>query len=243
MKYLFLAMSALLILVACGKKPTSTPNRADILRTGKWKVSSGTITVNLPNGRDTTLDYMTFIPACHRDDYILFDSGNAAAIYSGGSKCNAGDPDHIDFVWLLHRDNESLIDLYGGFNNTFGIVDTIQPFQFDTLSTNPYLVLDTLLGVFDTAHGYTRVVPVLDTIWKLKFQYDSSVITNPSIYGATITDFSQSSFTLHYNMSSLYPDSSGFHTRQYVDPNLGIRDFNPIMRPDTVKYSIKYTNF
>ena len=71
-KYLLLAVSLILIFAACNKKPgTPTATRESMLRSGKWKITSGTLTVRLSNGGDTVLNYMNWIPACRQDDYLV----------------------------------------------------------------------------------------------------------------------------------------------------------------------------
>jgi hypothetical protein len=50
MKYFYLALSLVLLTVACNKKPAESDSREDILRKGKWKLSSGRLTVNKPDG-------------------------------------------------------------------------------------------------------------------------------------------------------------------------------------------------
>src|SRR4051812_30832409 len=131
MKNLFTTLSVLLLLSACTQqRPTITPGREDMLRKGKWKVSSGKITFKLPSSKDTTVDYYNFImPVCHQDDYIIFDSLYKAAIYAGATKCNPGEADFIPFKWRLIN-NGNNIDLYDGFNNIFGFTDSVQ-FSFD----------------------------------------------------------------------------------------------------------------
>jgi hypothetical protein len=230
-KYFLPATMAILILAACNKTPTPpAPGREDMLRTGKWKISSGTFTKRLPRGTDTVLTYLNFIPDCHKDDYIVFDSQMHAAVYSGTNKCNPSDADHIPFVWQL-KNNGNNIDLYNGFNNLYSCVETIQSYYFDTTwldaSVGPPYKLDTLIGALDTpAHGPNIV---LDSLWAVHI--DSMTTPQISIYNAAISNFSQSSFTLHFSVISTYPDSSNHHATI------------PVTKPDTMKYIVTYSNF
>ena len=227
-KYFLLALPVLLIVAACNKTPTApAPGVEAMLRTGKWKISGGTFTKRLPDGHghDTVLTYLNFIPDCHKDDYIVFDSQYHAAVYSGSNKCNASDADFIPFVWQL-KNNNTRIDLYNGFNNLYSAIETIQPLRFDTIGQSP-LVLDTLVGALDTpAHGHYIV---LDSMWDVHI--DSLPTPQISIYNAEITNFSQRSFTLHFSVISTYPDTTNFHGTW------------PLTRPDTMKYIVTYTNF
>ncbi len=232
-KYFLLTLPVILILavVACNKTPTpSTPGRADMFRVGKWKISGGTFTKRLPDGHDTVLTYLNFIPDCHKDDYIIFDSGLNAAVYSGSNKCNPSDADHIPFVWQL-KNNGNNIDLYSGFNNLYSCWETIMPYYFDTLQNNssdtPPLILDTLIGALDTPKRGHNIV--LDSMWNVHL--DTMATPQISIYNAIITNFSQSAFTIKFSVISTYPDSTNNHATI------------PITRPDTMKYIVTYSNF
>ncbi len=230
-KYFLTALSVILILVACNKKPTTTttPDREAMLRTGKWKISGGTFTMKLPNGADTTLNYTDYITDCHKDDYIMFDSLMHAAVYSGTTKCDLSDPDHIPFVWKLSNDGNN-IDLYNGFNNLYGAYDSIYGAHFDTLiNDGTTLKLDTIHGVLDTVSPYYRSVVVLDSIWN--FSIDTLKTPQISIYNASITGFSQSSFVLNFSVIRTYPDTTG------------LRATHPRFLPDTMRYKVNYTNF
>lgn len=231
-KYFILSLSLVLIfLVSCNKKATpSASTYADWLRAGKWHLSSGTLTLKLPNGKDTSLNYMNWIPTCHRDDVFGFNSPTTGAVFNGGNRCNAGEADSISFNWKLSDDNNYL-SLYNSFHLFYSVTESILPYVFDTLQWNPYLVLDTLHGVNDTAAGYTRSVIVLDTIWNLHF--DTTSVANTDIHNAPITNFSESAFTIYFTLLATYPDSTNGHP--------GLPDQFPIIRQDTFKYKVTYS--
>ncbi len=236
MRYFFLAFCVILM-ASCDKTPKINHNRASELRVGKWHVTSGTLTLRKPNGLDTTLNYMDWIPTCHKDDYIKFDSLNRGYIFPGGTTCDASQADSSAFVWQL-KNGETILDLYNGFSNTFGVVETIVlPYFSDTISKSP-LILDTLVGAIAAAAMTPPGVVVIDSFWKLHF--DSSAVQRLDIYNATITNYSQSAFTINYAVISTYPDSTGHHTGFDVTNNI---DMDPIIRPDTFHYSVTYTNF
>jgi len=233
MKYFFLALSVVMVFMACNKTPTVTANRENLLRSKKWKISGGTLTVKKPNGRDTILKYMDYLPDCYKDDYLKFDSMRYGTIFTGGVSCNVADPASHSFVWQL-LNNDMNIDLYNGFNNIFTAADTIQPYHFDTIQKTPYLVLDTLVRRIDTTPGFLKVLIALDTIRELRFR--SKPLTQFDIYGATITEFTESSFTLNFSCKGLYPDSTGWHAG-------GPYNFEPIYREDTMHYKLTYSGF
>lgn len=241
-KYLILTLSLVSIIAACSKKATTTDNRENMLRNGKWSISSGTITLRLPDGRDTVLNYLNFLPECHKDDYLVFHSGTDAAYFSGSVVCSPSDPDSTTFKWGFSN-NQNNLSLYNGFDFITTVTERINPFAYDTISQSP-LVLDTLHGVNDTLEGFTRSVIVLDTFWKVVF--DQTAINHTNISNGTISSFSQSSFTINFWIVSTYPDSTGHHTgaiiRWDASP-VDTLDFDPIIRPDTLKYSLTYRNY
>jgi hypothetical protein len=241
MKYCLLTLSVFLLFFACKKSSTPTVTTEDMLKTGKWKLASGTLTVKNPNGKDTILTYLDFIPECFKDDYLKFDSLNFGKIYYGGNTCTPGDPEFRSFQWLLSN-NGTTIDLYNGFNEIFAVVDTIQPYKFDTLNQSP-LELDTVLGALDTLEGQIKQFLVLDTIRELRYSgvpvgdYLSSIsMSGFNINKAQITEFSQSSFFLNFAIIGKRLDSTNFHGGP---PN----NYDPLIKNDTLRYKLKFSNF
>jgi hypothetical protein len=96
--------------------------------------------------------------------------------------------------------------------------------------------------MLDTLPGQVKIFIELDTIRELRFSgvpMGQNIAGSPmggfDIYNAEITNFSQASFTLNFSMRSLYPDSTNIHA--------GLPGHDPIMREDTVHYSLIYNNF
>lgn len=239
-KYFLLTLAVVATIAACNKKPEVKAGRQDMLRSGKWSIASGTVVIKLPNGKDTTLNYLDYLPVCRRDDYMKFMTGIDGAIFTSGNKCSAADPDSTHFSWQF-TNNETVLSMYNGFDFIYGIKQYIMPFRFDTLQQNPYLILDTIYGHYDTPH--LSPIIVLDTIWEVR--YDSVNLKYNNLYNAKVVDFSESSFTLNFSVYSTYPDTTGYHTGKYVYINPVTAepdsiDFDPILRPDTLKYTIKY---
>ena len=233
-KYFILALSlTVMTFVACNKpaKP-SAASHMDWLRNGKWKVSSGTLTVKLPNGHDTVLNYMDWIPTCHLDDYFVFNSATTGAVFNGGITCDPSEADSISFAWKL-TNSDKYLSLYNSDHLYYSVSEYIDPYVFDTLQWTPDLVLDTLYGVNDTDAGYTRQVIILDTIWNV--QFNAVPVPNTDIQNAPITNFTENSFTIYFKLLAQYPDSTNKHA--------GLPDEYPITRPDTFKYSVTYTKY
>jgi hypothetical protein len=213
-KYFILSLSmAMLFFAACSKKATpSADSQSDMLRKGKWRITSGKLTVKLPNGKDTMLDYPSWIPFCHRDDYFVFNSAGKGAVFNGGITCNPGEADSISFDWTLSNSGNYL-SLYNSFHLYYSVTESILPFSVDTVSIDPEIVLD--------------------TVWRLHF--DTTSVVNTDIMNGVISNFSQSSFTLDFKLIAQYPDSLLLHE--------GLPYSMPIIRPDTFKYKVTYSNF
>jgi hypothetical protein len=244
-KFAILILSVVVITASCSKNSTPIAGRSDMLRTGKWSIESGTVTFKLPSRRDTTVNYLTFLPSCRHDDYLVFHDNQDASIFSNTVKCNPGDPDSVTFRWGFANNNNNL-SLYHGFNFVYGITDTLLPFKFDTLHFPPNLELDTLYGVNDTLAGFTRSLIVLDTIWTNR--YDSLPLPFADVYNSQVVSFSQAAFTINFTMYGYSPDSTNHHTglNPIVDGSggpAGFIDSPVIYRLDTFKYSITYKNF
>ena len=224
MKYFFQTFLCILVLSACNKTPpAATPTVENMLRKGKWKMSSGTIHQKVPSGRDTSVSFNSLIPGCHADDYIVFDSGTHGRIYAGALVCSAADPEYIEFVWQLKNDNT--ISFYNCFSLLYG--DSIyvqQPYHLDTI--------DKTIPSFHTSTLPDGTV-IDDTLWDVMLKVKQFADIN--IYNAKITNFSQQEFTLNYTLLTTYEDTT--HSHQ------GLPRFMPVPTADTLKYSIKFTNF
>lgn len=221
MRKLFLPLSIILVLLAsCQNKPSVTAAGDAILHKGKWKVTSGMITMKLPSGKDSTINYLALLDNCLRDDYVKFDSGILGYYFNGALLCSPADADSVAFNWKLFNNNTAM-NIYNAFHFIDSVYITIDPFHIDTLAQTPTLVLDTIIS--------TPTFVELDTIRPLTFH--TTATQNVNIYNANVTNFSQSSFTLNFYILGYYPDSNNFHT------------LNPIFLPDTFKYSVTYSNY
>jgi hypothetical protein len=230
-KHFFLALSVVFLMVSCSKSTNQTKGMPEMLRTGKWKITSATVKLRLPSGLDTTLNMFNFMPSCKTGVYLTFDTGFTGNMFTG-TPCNPSDPTNIYFQWQLSNNN-TILHLYDGFNLVYAITDTVlEPYYFDTTwypaGSTPAYSLDTVVFAEDTGTpGYPNYI-VLDTLWKLK--YDS--ITDPytDVYGS-ISNFSSSSFTMTFAEISVYPDSTHNHGT------------DPIYKPDTAHFTFVFNNF
>ncbi len=120
-KSLLLLLALFSILVACNKTPDPQSDVTTNLRTGKWKIASGTVTMRAPNGVKADQPYYPYLrKTCMQDDYIIFDSANHGAVYSNSTHCSVADADSISFVWHL-KNNDKNIDLF----NVYWMIDSI----------------------------------------------------------------------------------------------------------------------
>ena len=222
MRYLLITLSLVVICASCTQTPaTPSPDKESILRTGKWKLLSGNVTMRVAGGsHDTTMDYIQFIPTCHADDYIIFDSTNHGAVYSGATKCSVADADSISFIWrLLNNDNN--MDILNVFNFFYNVHDSIDANNF----TVDAVTLDTSWTCY-----YVSRIPGANQV------YYSGI----NIYNGTITNFSKTNFTYSFKYISDYPDTNYHHTGTMVGSTA---DPSPIYRADTFTFAFTFTNF
>jgi len=232
MKYIYsVLLLVMLSVVGCTKTPDSTSSVASTLMTGRWHITSGTLKMKLPNGNDTSLNYYSlFLPVCHQDDYIRFYSSQYGAVYTSTVKCDPSEPDSVSFGWQLTNNNAGL-NIYNAQFFYYSALETIQPYQIDTLERTPTVVVD--------SYYYAGSPSKVDSIYNLSFTEIPALPTYPSttqvdISNAAISNLSSASFTVSFsvfNASTVYPDS------------VGNRQAYPVTTADTFYYSLTYTSF
>ena len=143
---LFLLLILSIFAVACKNSPNVPPDRGSMLRTGKWRISAGTVTIRLPNGVKSEQTYWNNLRrVCLRDDFLVFDSSNHGSVHNGGTSCSLGTPDSISFIWQL-KNNGNNIDLLNAFTVVDSVAETV--YLDGTVTPNVYRVR------FDTATSY-----------------------------------------------------------------------------------------
>lgn len=146
---LLLALPA--IFVACNKTPDPQADVISMLRTGKWKLSSGTVNIRGLNGvRADHTYYPDLRRTCLRDNTILFDSSNRGVVYNGSNRCLASEPDSVNFIWQL-KNNDQNIDLF----NIYKVVDSVGLKLNTVTGSSPTAYYIT----YDTATSYIANIP------------------------------------------------------------------------------------
>jgi hypothetical protein len=212
MKYVLLTLSVITLFASCKTETVPPVTRESQLRGGSWRLQSGTLTMKLPSGKDTVLDYLKVAPDCAKDDLMVFDSAHLGRRLSGATTCNPSDPESVPFKWQMYE-NEKYIDLYNAFNTIYAMPYTVEP----------YVLTD-----------------AGDTVRNLKFTV-VPVPPNPNvptssgfdINRAYISAFSGSAMTINFPVISTYLDTTNFHGG---DPALP-----PVSRPDTFEYKLTFT--
>jgi hypothetical protein len=126
MRYLLAIASLLVVFASCKKEGESTPTREDELRSGKWKMIAGTHRWDPAIGKDTVIRYYDSLPACKKDDYLVFGQVQDGQQHSG-NKCDLSEPDAVDFKWYLEN-NGSKINFYNAFQTFLGQEAVSAPF-------------------------------------------------------------------------------------------------------------------
>lgn len=189
---LLLTLSAALF--ACNKTPDPQVDVISQLRTGKWKINSGTVTMHNLNWIQKDQTYWpTLRKICLRDDYIIFDSSDRGVVYSNTTRCSPADVDSIAFVWQL-KNNDKNIDLF----NIYKVVDSVAVTLVPIASTSPqaYKVQ------YDTATSYVSNIrnAKLSNVTDNSFTLEYSLIAK-----------SYDSTGGHYSSPVLRPDTFVFH--------------------------------
>ena len=171
MRQLLLAVLVLsIITLACNTHPDVAPDMAGMMRTGKWKISAGTVTLRQPNGVKKDQTYWPNLrKICLRDDYIVFDSSNIGSVHNGGTSCSLATADSINFIWQL-KNNGGNIDLL----NIYTVVDSVAQTVYldNTVTPNIYKIR------YDTATS--RTANIVNATIK-QFSQSSFVLEYPHI--------------------------------------------------------------
>ncbi len=131
MRYILLTAVVLVGLASCKKAETAV-TRQDELRMGNWKMVAGTIKMDPAIGADTLIHYYDSLPACKKDDYMVFLT-NYDGTQNSGTKCDASEPDMVQFRWELY-DNGEGISFWNANNTFFGKPAVSAPFVSYTSS-------------------------------------------------------------------------------------------------------------
>lgn len=167
---LLLLLALFSILIACNKTPDPQADVLTMLRTGKWHVTSGTVTMRGPNGVKAD---QTYYPDLRRqflrDDEIRFDSSERAIVYNNSKRSDIGDPDSVSFIYVI-KNNDANFDFF----NAYKIVDSVAQVVYpDAGGPNGYKVR------YDTA--VSHVINILDG--KLKNVSETSFSLEYSLIG------------------------------------------------------------
>lgn len=102
----------MLFLAACTKGDDPVSIEED-LRGGTWRRTSGKVTLKDPlTGGDSTLDYLTDLPDCRKDNAMEFKENFEGLMHMGAQQCIAGEPDTKKFTWQVTNNGTRLL-LYG----------------------------------------------------------------------------------------------------------------------------------
>jgi hypothetical protein len=200
MKQVLLSLLVIAVIFSSCTKTPSAPTTRDVqLRTGKWRITSSSVTLKLFNGKPGTVNYGQYRMPCLLDNFLKFDSLNRGAIHNGGVSCSKSDADSIAFIWVL-KNNGNNIDLL----NCYTLIDSVD----QTI-------------VFDPG----------PSIYEAQYATSSCYVSN--LYNAQISNFSQSSFVLKYDLPAHYLDTTVAK---------GGSPTTPVVLLDTFHFAITYGN-
>jgi len=159
MKYFILSLSAVILFALSCTKITSPVTQQQMLRNGKWKVSSGT-TSNRNIGPKTVYNDTLLTTGCAADNYLVFGAGNAGTVNTGNNKCSATEPNTQNFYWDLLNNGNTLVvnngDLFFGSPNVNATVSNFSQSGF----TMKYYVYYTYPNPADTFRTLNDTIDV-----------------------------------------------------------------------------------
>lgn len=110
---ILLLLGIALSLVACKKDEEAS--RADILTSGKWKLSASIAQFTF-NGNLQTVDVYANLGACQKDNTAEFKTDGTLISDEGPTKCGSQDPQQTTGTWSLEQNETRLKIAGGGYN-------------------------------------------------------------------------------------------------------------------------------
>lgn len=125
-KSLLLIATAALLFGACKKDDDNggtSSGRKGTLTTGKWRILSSSAVIEYPAPLGTqTIDAMSSLPACERDNLYIFNADGTGTTDAGATKCNTSDPQTESAgTWALINGDTQLTVNDGGMTITSDI--------------------------------------------------------------------------------------------------------------------------
>ncbi|MET0300965.1 MAG: lipocalin family protein, partial [Flavitalea sp.] len=104
-----LMASALLSLAACKKKngEDPPPTTSENITASAWRYDKAEVDIDLNGTADFPIQE-SMLESCERDNILTFRSNNTGTIDEGAEKCDASDPQSLDFTWTLSADEKTI---------------------------------------------------------------------------------------------------------------------------------------
>ncbi|WP_133162646.1 hypothetical protein [Flavipsychrobacter stenotrophus] len=176
---LLLLLALFSILIACNKTPDPQLDVITMLRTGKWHITSGTVTMRGPNGVKAAQTYYPNLRKQYlRDDEIRFDSSGYAFVYNNSKRSDVGDPDSVGFNYVI-KNNDANFDFFNAYKIIDSVAQVIYP---DAAGPNGYSArYDTAVShVKDIRNG--KLSNVSETSFTIEYsligQYNDTTLTH-----------------------------------------------------------------
>jgi len=169
-QFLFAILTLSVMFAACTKEVTPSLSREDMLRKGKWRISSSKVTLTAPNGKPITVDYGAYRKKCIVDNVLRFDSLNKGAVLNGGTSCSIADADSIGFIWYLSNNQQSITlhNYYLMIDNVnqflaYNGVDSVWEWKLDSAITSESNIVDA--GLTDFSQSSFTINYSLPGVW------------------------------------------------------------------------------
>lgn len=129
-----ICISTILFTACTSKEITPPPSNTDHITKSPWKFDKA-----MSGGADVS----GFVNACYKDNTMTFLANGTGSLDEGATKCNAGDPQTVNFTWNFTNN--------GGTLNVTGGIFAGQSGSFTVITLNEtQLVLE---GTISTPSG------------------------------------------------------------------------------------------
>lgn len=85
--------------LSCNKTDNPAPTNTDYITKASWKFDKA-----MSGGADVS----GFVNACYKDNVLTFQSNGNGLFDEGATKCNAGDPQTINYTWNFTNNGTTL---------------------------------------------------------------------------------------------------------------------------------------
>ncbi|TPG72410.1 lipocalin family protein [Hymenobacter nivis] len=119
----FLLIAA--VFSSCKKSGDDTAPSAELLTSKKWRLSADAYT-DVAGGTATTTNAYATLPACKRDDYLMFNADKSLTTDEGPTRCSTTLPQTLTGTWSISADQAKLTSHTVGYSSFILHADVVE---------------------------------------------------------------------------------------------------------------------